>query len=177
MNPISAFFVRNIIAVFFFYGLAFFALGLALLLASRRTSEFTFARAILPLAVFGILHGLHEWVEMYQKIATLTGNYVPTVAHEVSRLALLVASFAMLAAFGFTLVNRPGQKRSRIWLPVLAMIAIWLAAVLAAALVTAGHDWRDSRAGRRAGALYAGHPRRAAGRLGVDDPAAHLSRA
>ncbi|MEZ4770982.1 MAG: GAF domain-containing sensor histidine kinase [Caldilineales bacterium] len=136
MNPISAFFVRNIIAVFFFYGLAFFAMGLALLLASRRTSEFTFARAIIPLALFGILHGLHEWIEMYQKIATLTGGYVPTVVHEVLRLALLVASFALLAAFGFTLVNRPSQKRSRIWLPVAAMIAIWLAAVAAAALVT-----------------------------------------
>lgn len=136
MNPISAFFVRNIIAVFFFYGLAFFAMGLALLLASRRTSEFTFARAIVPLALFGILHGLHEWVEMYQKIATLTGGYVPTVTHEVLRLTLLVASFAMLAAFGFTLVNRSSRKRSQIWLPVAAMIAIWLVVVGIAALVT-----------------------------------------
>ncbi|MCB0199140.1 MAG: GAF domain-containing sensor histidine kinase [Anaerolineae bacterium] len=136
MNPISAFFVRNIIAVFFFYGLAFFAMGLALLLASRRTSEFTFARAIIPLALFGILHGLHEWVEMYQKIATLSGGYVPTAAHEVLRLAMLVASFAMLAAFGFTLINRANRKWSRIWLPVAAMIGIWLVVVAAAALVT-----------------------------------------
>ena len=30
MNPISAFFVRNIITVFFFYGLGFFTMGLAL---------------------------------------------------------------------------------------------------------------------------------------------------
>ena len=52
MNPISAFFVRNIIAVFFFYGLAFFAMGLALLLASRRTSEFTFARRDHPAGDF-----------------------------------------------------------------------------------------------------------------------------
>lgn len=136
MNPISAFFVRNIIAVFFFYGLAFFAMGLALLLASRRTSQFTFARAIIPLAIFGILHGLHEWIEMYQKIATLTSGYVPTEAHEVTRLAFLVGSFAMLAAFGFTLVNRPRQKWTRIWLPVAAMIGIWLVIVPAAARVT-----------------------------------------
>ena len=40
MNPISAFFVRNIVIVFFLYGLAFFVLGLALALAYRRTSEF-----------------------------------------------------------------------------------------------------------------------------------------
>ena len=63
MNPISAFFVRNIVVVFFFYGLAFFSLGLALALASRRDSEFRFVRAIVPLALFGFLHGIHEWVE------------------------------------------------------------------------------------------------------------------
>ena len=75
MNPVSAFFVRNIIVVFFLYGLAFFALGLALLLAARRKSEFRFAQAIVPMAAFGILHGLHQWYEMYQKYATLTGGY------------------------------------------------------------------------------------------------------
>ena len=53
MNPISAFFVRNIVYVYFFYGLAFFALGLVVLLESGRTSEFRFARALLPLALFG----------------------------------------------------------------------------------------------------------------------------
>ena len=66
MNPISAFFVRNIVAVFFFYGLAFFVMGLALALASQRKSEFRFVRAIRPLAVFGILHGFHEWIGMFQ---------------------------------------------------------------------------------------------------------------
>lgn len=136
MNPISAFFVRNIIAVFFFYGLAFFALGLALLLATRRGSQFTFARAIVPLAVFGILHGVHEWIEMFQKIATLSSGYTPALSHELLRLALLVASFAMLAGFGFTLLNRTGQSRTRVWLPALAMIALWAATVGAATVVT-----------------------------------------
>ena len=51
MNPITQFFVDNIIEVYFFYGLAFFTMGLALALASRRTSELSFARAIGPLAV------------------------------------------------------------------------------------------------------------------------------
>lgn len=136
MNPISAFFVRNIIAVFFLYGLAFFALGLALLLARRGGSEFNFARAIVLLAAFGILHGIHEWIEMFQKIATLSSGYVPELSHEVLRLALLVASLAMLAAFGIALVNRASPRRSQVWLPVLAMIAIWACVVAAAALVT-----------------------------------------
>lgn len=122
MNPISAFFVRNIIVVFFFYGLAFFSLGLALALASRRESEFRFVRAIVPLALFGFLHGIHEWVEMYQKIAVLSSGYTPTTLHEVLRLLLLVSSFAMLLGFGFTLLSPDNTSRRRIWLPVLGLI-------------------------------------------------------
>ena len=60
MNPITAFLVRNIIAVFFGYGLAFFTLGSALALTARRASRFRFVRAIPALAAFGITHGIHE---------------------------------------------------------------------------------------------------------------------
>jgi signal transduction histidine kinase len=133
MNPISAFFVRNIIVVFFFYGLAFFAMGLALALASRRTSEFRFARAILPLAAFGVLHGLHEWVEMFQKIATLTGGYTPTALQEGVRLAILVVSFLMLLAFGLLLLNPEPVNRWRVLVPILGMTGLWALSVLVAA--------------------------------------------
>ncbi len=134
MNPISAFFVRNIIVVFFFYGLAFFSLGLALALASRRDSEFRFVQAIVPLALFGFLHGIHEWIEMYQKIAAFNSGYTPTMLHEVLRLSLLVLSFAMLLGFGFTLLSPPGSSRRQVWLPVLGMVLFWLVAVVIIAL-------------------------------------------
>ena len=48
MDAVSVFFIRNIVYVYFFYGLAFFALGPAVLLESGRTSEFRFARALTP---------------------------------------------------------------------------------------------------------------------------------
>lgn len=136
MNPISAFFVRNIIVVFFFYGLAFFAMGLALALANRHSSEFRFALAIVPLAAFGILHGIHEWVEMFQKIAALSTGYAPTVWDETVRLMLLVASFLMLLAFGFILLSPDHSPRRRVWLPVAAMFGLWLLAVAAVAVLT-----------------------------------------
>ena len=132
MNPISAFFVRNIVAVFFFYGLAFFVMGLALALASQRKSEFRFVRAIRPLAVFGILHGFHEWIEMFQKIATLTRGYTPTVAQEAFRLAILVASFLALCTFGILLLRSQEISRRRLFLFVSAMAALWLLSVLIA---------------------------------------------
>ncbi len=133
MNPISAFFVRNIIIVFFFYGLAFFAMGLALALASRRTSEFRFAQAIRPLAAFGIVHGIHEWIEMFQKIATLTGGYAPTLLQEVVRLAILILSFLMLLAFGILLLSPETTGRRRLFLSVLGMAGLWAVSVLVVA--------------------------------------------
>jgi signal transduction histidine kinase len=133
MNPISAFFVRNIIIVFFFYGLAFFTMGLALLLASRRSSTFRFAQAIRPLAAFGILHGFHEWIEMFQKIATLTGGYTPTLPQEVVRLAILTISFLMLLTFGILLLGPETLERRRVILPILGMLSLWALSVLVVA--------------------------------------------
>lgn len=125
MNPISAFFVRNIIVVFFFYGLAFFVMGIALALASRRTSELRFAQAIRPLAAFGILHGIHEWIEMFQKIASFTSGYVPGLAGEILRLGVLVASFIMLLVFGSQLLAIGPGKGWRPYLPIGLMVGVW----------------------------------------------------
>jgi signal transduction histidine kinase len=133
MNPISAFFVRNIIIVFFFYGLVFFIMGVALLLASRRQSEFHFAQAIRPLAAFGLLHGIHEWYEMYQKYAALTGGYSPAVWEESMRLALLAASFVALLFFGVKLLDGGRAGRWR-YLPVAGMVALWGMGTLVVAL-------------------------------------------
>lgn len=121
MNPISAFFVRNIIVIFFVYGLAFFSMGLALALASRRSSEFAFVRAIRPLAAFGLLHGIHEWIEMFQKVATLTHGYTPLLSHEIIRLIVLILSFVMLLAFGLQLLN---SKRANGWQTYLALFGM-----------------------------------------------------
>ncbi|RME69840.1 MAG: hypothetical protein D6784_17745 [Chloroflexi bacterium] len=131
MNPISTFFLQNIIFVYFFYGLVFFTLGVVLFIASRRPSEFQFARAIRPLAIFGLLHGLHEWISMFQKIAALTHGYWPTVSHEMVKLILLVSSFVMLAGFGIVLLN-PGPAgpwwRSK---TIIGLVGIWATASLA----------------------------------------------
>lgn len=129
MNPISAFFVRNIVFVFFLYGLAFFVLGIALALASRRTSEFRFVQAIRPLAAFGIAHGIHEWLEMFQKIATLTQGYVPVVSHEILRLVILATSFLMLSAFGVMLLSSGRKEHRRVYLLVSGLVGLWLLSV------------------------------------------------
>ena len=40
-------------------------MGLAVLLEVGRSSELDFARALRSLAGFGLVHGGHEWIEMF----------------------------------------------------------------------------------------------------------------
>ncbi len=77
MNPAAEFFTRNIVIVYFFYGLAFFTMGLVVWLESNRTSEFRIARAFTLLAGFGMIHGLHEWFEMFEKISETVATNIP----------------------------------------------------------------------------------------------------
>lgn len=142
MNPISAFFVRNIIVVYFFYGASFFALGLALIFASRRRSSFRFVQAILPLAAFGLLHAAHEWLEMFQKIGALTAGNAPTLGEESIRILLLVLSFLCLLSFGMYLLSPPSTTWRRLLAPLAALAMLWGASLALASwrLQTSAQD-------------------------------------
>ena len=130
MNEITDFLVRNMIAVYFFYGLAFFTMGLALAMTSRQTSRLRFARAIPYMAAFGLLHGLHEWYEMGQRIAVETQGHVVGVPEEIVRLVLLVTSFVMLVCFAVQLLVPARVPRRRIFAPVAILVLVWAAASL-----------------------------------------------
>jgi signal transduction histidine kinase len=119
------FFVQNLIAVFFFYGLSFFCMGVAILLEVGHSSGLDFARALRPLAFFGIIHGSHEWFEMFLLIhghisnSTIAGIVFPL------RIFLLASSFLMLLAFGARILSRPTNPRNIIISLTLAAV-IWL---------------------------------------------------
>jgi signal transduction histidine kinase len=129
MNPLTELLVHNIVAVYFFYGLAFFSMGLGLALANRETSTFRFAQAIVPLAAFSILHGIHEWVEMFQRLSSQVSEYSAPPAHEIARVILLALSFLMLLGFGLVLLGTGSFRWRNLLLPVLGMVALWLVAV------------------------------------------------
>jgi signal transduction histidine kinase len=124
------FFTRNIIGVFFFYGLAFFSMGLAILLEASRASELDFARALRPLAWFGLIHGSHEWFEMSLLInAGIRPNFQPPEQVDLIRLLMLSISFFFLIAFGVRLII--GKMRREIWWLVMGIsVAIWLIGLL-----------------------------------------------
>lgn len=123
-------FIQNFILVYFFYGLSFFCMGLAILLEAGRPSELDFARALRPLAGFGIIHGSHEWVEMFLLIREKASG-IPLVAPWIgpTRIILLAASFLFLVAFGARLIT--GPSRPKLLISMLGIVTlIWITGLL-----------------------------------------------
>jgi PAS domain-containing protein len=54
--------------IYFFYGLAFFLFGFTILHYPTENSIFKFARELKYLGIFGILHGLSEWLVLFQML-------------------------------------------------------------------------------------------------------------
>lgn len=99
-------FQADLVLVFFVYGLAFFSMGLAMLLEAGRSPALAEARVLRPLAVFGLLHGLHEWLEIAILQGQKLGFAIPTVASWV-RLGVLTFSFLSLVAYGVQVLRPP----------------------------------------------------------------------
>ncbi len=115
--------------VFFVYGLAFFILGFAILLYPKKDSSFKFANDLWLLAVFGVLHGINEWIDMFlllRKLEPLT----------IIRGFILPVSFLFLVQFGVKIIVGTKKKNSAlkalpyvlfiVWALLTALSARWL---------------------------------------------------
>ena len=115
----------NILIVYFFYGLAFFSMGLLVAIEGGQATDTRLRRALRPLAVFGILHGLHEWLEMYQLVSAQYGVKLPFMFSAATQ-ALLAFSFVSLAAFGSYLLAKTEFSREIILIIPVALEAVWV---------------------------------------------------
>jgi hypothetical protein len=107
-GTLQSLFAINRPLVFFVYGLVFFVLGLAITLQSRRHSRLSLARRLHWLALFGYIHGLHEWGDVFIPIQA---TYLPPPAINILQavqLGLLAISFTCLFQFGVDLL-RPAR--------------------------------------------------------------------
>lgn len=118
-----------IIIVYFFYGLAFFSMGLLVAMESNRASDLRLRKALGPLAGFGIVHGIHEWVEMLEQMEILMGHS-EAVVPEYVRLALLAISFVSLIAFGTYLLAYTEAAQRMVTLVPIGLEAIWVFGLL-----------------------------------------------
>ena len=103
--PISAF-QFNFLLIYLIYGLAFFTMGLALMLESGRSPLLVERRTLWLLALFGLLHGVHEWIEIILSLVGWLGAPFPP-HFEWMRVIWLAVSFVPLLLFGML------QQRSR----------------------------------------------------------------
>lgn len=88
-----------LLVVYSIYGLAFFSMGIVLLLEASRSDRMALIRLMRPLAIFGILHGLHEWMEIFILVTQqISGEMADTVLWV--RIFVLTCSFVALWIYG-----------------------------------------------------------------------------
>jgi signal transduction histidine kinase len=95
------------ILVWFIYGLAFFTLGLVILVYPKKGSRFDLARYIWMIGVFGLVHGLNEWLDMFIRIG---GPLEPDLLARI-RTFVLPASFFWLVQFGTTILAGEAKRQ------------------------------------------------------------------
>lgn len=109
------------IFVWFIYGLAFFVLGLVILVYPKKESVFKLANHIWLIAGFGIIHGINEWLDMFIAI----GKPFPPDILSIIRLVTLVGSFLFLLRFGTKVISEKIKKYRLIRTLPIVFLAIW----------------------------------------------------
>lgn len=121
--------IPPIIYIYFVYGLAFFSMGLLVMIEGGRALDIRLRRALRPLAAFGLVHAANEWIEMFEAIAGMGEKAFPTWMVGL-RLAMLTFSFLSLAAFGSYLLALSSKTWRLSLLVPLGLEAIWVFGLL-----------------------------------------------
>ncbi|MBI5963871.1 MAG: sensor histidine kinase [Chloroflexi bacterium] len=112
-----------LVIIYFFYGLAFFSMGMLVAMEGGRSTDARLRMALRPLAGFGLVHAAHEWLEMLKLMGHFDAVFSALIS--VIGFVLLAFSFLSLAAFGSYLVlGSESTWRVSLIIP-LALDAIW----------------------------------------------------
>ncbi len=110
--------------VFFVQGLAFFMLGISILVATRPKTSLALGRWLGLLAAFGFLHSLSAWVEFVRRLPPASEPV--SGVFELVRNALLVLYSIALAEFGANVLRSLLPKRPALAYLPLALAVWWL---------------------------------------------------
>jgi len=125
MDKIHEIFFLNQDIFLFGYGLVFFVLGLAIALQSRRYSRLNLARSLSWLAMFGILHGLQEWGDLFIPLQTRYMSEPVIQFFAAGQLLLLSVSFIALFEFGISILVSLGWSSRMHWIAPSLLVA-WI---------------------------------------------------
>ena len=115
-------------SVLFIYGQVFFVMGLAIALQSRRNSRLDLSRSLRWLALFGIVHGLHEWGDLFIPLQAQYLSAPGVRALNLGHLLSIGVSFACLFQFGMSLLRSMLQSpwvAALRWVPLLVLLG-WM---------------------------------------------------
>jgi signal transduction histidine kinase/DNA-binding response OmpR family regulator len=91
---------NHLLPVLFVYGLAFFSLGLAASTQHADDSTFRLRDCLWSLAIFGILHGISEWADMFKALGDAYWTHSGSTIITITGFCLSAASFIFLLDFG-----------------------------------------------------------------------------
>ena len=110
------------IFVFFIYGLAFFILGFSIYLYPKKSSMLLLAKHLWLIGVFGILHGLNEWIDMFILIQVpLDIGFLNN-----ARFFILPASFLFLLLFGVRTLIETNKKYQLLKVLPVGLPLLWV---------------------------------------------------
>lgn len=103
-NSLSGWLSANLEIVYFFYGLSFVVMGVAIWVQSKEESEFELARILWLLAWFGLVHGTNEFLDMW---LIIKGS---ARALDIARSFILLVSYFLFFEFGRQMIRICKQR-------------------------------------------------------------------
>ncbi|MFH1836907.1 MAG: ATP-binding protein [Candidatus Omnitrophota bacterium] len=111
---------KHLDIVFLVYGLAFIIMGVCIFVYPRKKSIFTLSDILWLLALFGVVHGLNEWFDMFSLTRRFRSN-----AFDWIRWMFLYTSYIFLFEFGRRLILLSYKKAFNKWITIsLSIITI-----------------------------------------------------
>lgn len=118
---------QELIILYFIYGLSFFTMGLSCLFQYYKHKDFLFKNSLLHLALFGLIHGVSEWLIMFNR-NPLYSEYTNSLTQII--LLLYGISFLFMAFFAINLLSSLRPYRQLLRVIILSIYGIWLTTVL-----------------------------------------------
>lgn len=94
-----------IFLVYLFYGGAFFAIGVSIISRDLKSSRLKIARILWVFALFAVIHGVHEWLEMFLRVSTVSVPDNFSAGAGILKLAMVGTSFLFLLLFGLAVFD------------------------------------------------------------------------
>ncbi len=109
INPFPT--IHPVYLIYFFGGAAFLFLSFSIGTKNMQGSDLRIADSLWLLAIFGFIHGLREWLEIYPLLEGVHLGREEIFAIELISSALLIVSFMFLLQFGLSLSLDTRLKR------------------------------------------------------------------